>query len=589
MSALESRPNEAPEPAMDCPRTATGRGMAFKLAALILTVISALAGTGLARWLRQPPSTPAPTKDTPPAQNLFAGWNKPDLALVLTAQMHGYLLPCGCSRPQVGGLERRYNLIQNLRDRGWPLALYDLGDVPQKKGPLHLGAVQNLIKYEYAMRALEKMGYNAVGLGEYDAALTITAVSGWVLNQEKPKTLVGNFSEATKAKGYSEIFPAVRIDPIPNTPLKVGVTSLVGPKVAQQIKDPDLTFAESGPALKAALGQMDKEGATVRVLLYHGSLTGTPKGWAKPEPIACAEAFPQFQVVLALNEEDEPSHDPVIVKHPGGRQTLVIGLGQKGKYVGVVGLFRTNDPKNPFTARYQPVELTEKDFQTPQGKEDSHPIVHLMEDYTKQLRNEDYLRKIADQQKSPVFPGLQSVPPGAQPRYVGSERCMKCHEHAYNVWKKTPHSWAYKTLVEEAKRPGNRQFDPECVVCHTVGFGYKTGWYSPDPQAPGKRIDVPQAKAEGKKEVPELRNVGCESCHGPASEHVRDPENKTWHALMNPWKAPSKETAEEKTRRINRIDQFCQHCHDIDNDVTWKNNAFERKWPLIIHMTPPLP
>ena len=55
---------------------------------------------------------------------------------------------------------------------------------------------------------------------------------------------------------------------------------------------------------------------------------------------------------------------------------------------------------------------------------------------------------------------------------------------------------------------------------------------------------------------------------------------------MNPWKAPAKETEEAKKARVLRINKMCQGCHDEDNDVTWVNKGFERKWPLIDHPTP---
>jgi hypothetical protein len=60
-----------------------------------------------------------------------------------------------------------------------------------------------------------------------------------------------------------------------------------------------------------------------------------------------------------------------------------------------------------------------------------------------------------------------------------------------------------------------------------------------------------------------------------------------WQKLLNPWKEPAKESAEEKTARILRIDRMCQGCHDSDNDVHWNDRGFERKWPKIVHPTPP--
>src|SRR4051794_33551040 len=85
---------------------------------------------------------------SPPAR--FQGWDRPDLVLVLTAQQHGYILPCGCSRPQVGGLERRYNFVRSLKGRGWPVVAVDLGDIAQRHGPQMLPNVQGLIKYKYS-------------------------------------------------------------------------------------------------------------------------------------------------------------------------------------------------------------------------------------------------------------------------------------------------------------------------------------------------------------------------------------------------------------------------------------------------------
>src|SRR5437763_16434877 len=87
---------------MQCP---TVRGVKFTAAALLLCGISALAATGLAYVLRNAPPAPPPPAPELPA-GLFRSWPKPDLALVLSGEQHGYLLPCGCSRPQYGGLER---------------------------------------------------------------------------------------------------------------------------------------------------------------------------------------------------------------------------------------------------------------------------------------------------------------------------------------------------------------------------------------------------------------------------------------------------------------------------------------------------
>ena len=176
--AADASGRPAPEKKPTCTR-----GLAFQLAALGLIVVSGLAGTGLARWL-QTPHTVAPSILSP---RLFAGWEKPDLVLVVSGEQHGYLLPCGCSHPQKGGLERRYNLIEALRERGWPVDSVDLGNVPQIIAPAGLPNIQGLIKYRYAMKAMKAMGYTAVGIGEYEASMPLAkTLDEYALNNEKP-------------------------------------------------------------------------------------------------------------------------------------------------------------------------------------------------------------------------------------------------------------------------------------------------------------------------------------------------------------------------------------------------------------------
>jgi hypothetical protein len=555
-------------PAAEPRSSASGaRGLAFKLAALVLVVVSGVAGTGLARWLKapKPEATPEKTATTNPLDRVFRGWDKPDLLLVLSAQQHGYVLPCGCSEPQIGGLERRYNFMQLVRERGWPIVAVDLGDVAQRNGPVQLPNLQGLIKYRYSMKALKEMGYTAVGLGENEGTLSLFSVLGeFALNDKPPVVLAGNLANLENFPGALDY----TVEKAPGTAIRVGVTSTIGPTVAKKIKDPAVQFTPTRAALNKVLQAMDGQ-TDLRVLLYHGE-GHQKKADQLPEAVACAKAFPQFQVVLCLSEEDEPPANPTIVDQPGGQgQTFVLSLGHKGKYVGALGVYRTNNPAQPYTFRYQLAEMG-PEYATPRDQEAGHPIMKLMEAYTHELKADNYLGRYGQTkhvlQAMPPVEGLRN--PG-NPTYVGSEVCKKCHDAAYDVWKKTPHHHAYDTLVTKAKHPSLRQFDAECIVCHTVGFGYQGGF-----------VDA--------EKTPHLENVGCESCHGPASLHVKNPNDKEWQTRMNlQWKAPSDETAKQKTDRMGRIDQFCQRCHDIDNDVTWKHNAFQRKWPKIAHYTDP--
>src|ERR1700736_2067243 len=96
------------------------RGLAFKLAALALTAVS-LSATGflMLRWLHAPSLEGSGSETTaapgPAPSRLFYQWprdHKPDLVLLLSGEQHGFIKFCGCSEPQYGGLERRYNFLQ---------------------------------------------------------------------------------------------------------------------------------------------------------------------------------------------------------------------------------------------------------------------------------------------------------------------------------------------------------------------------------------------------------------------------------------------------------------------------------------------
>ncbi len=521
-----------------------------------MTVIAAFGGGTLAKWMRQPTHAIAVPTGVLPAD--LERWDRPDLTLLITGQQHGYLLPCGCSRPQVGGLERRYNFFQALSSRGWKTLPVDLGDISQMAGPVNLSNMQGLMKYRYSMQALKMLGYAAVGLGEYEGALPFfKALGEYALNEPSPRVVVANLNDADTQ--YPEQTARWQAANVEGSPWKVGITSVIGPSVGAKIKDPQVRLGSSRQALESVKTEMDNSKIEYRVLLYQGVFTRGAEGVPPVEAEAVARAFPEYQVVVALSEEDEPAGAPVRIRHSDGRETLVVRIGHKGKYVGVLGLYKGAAPRMP-AHKYAIAQMSE-DYLTPDNALAGNPVVKLMEAYSAELKRDGYLARYPQM----VHP-FQAAVPDASPTYVGSETCKKCHASAFAVWKGSGHSHAWQTLAD-AKRPSNREHDPECIVCHTVGFGYKGGF-----------IDAEKTAT--------LKDVGCESCHGPSSEHLKNTSDETWLKLMNPWKVGMDNSPAAVASKQQKIDQFCQRCHDIDNDVTWTHKGFERKWPKIAHPTP---
>jgi 2',3'-cyclic-nucleotide 2'-phosphodiesterase (5'-nucleotidase family) len=97
--------------------------------------------------------------------------------------------------------------------------------------------------------------------------------------------------------------------------------------------------------------------------------------------------------------------------------------------------------------------------------------------------------------------------------------CQYCHKEQHAFWETTRHSTAYATLEKRGSH-----LDYDCVGCHTIGLRDNGGW---------RHFD----------QVEKFKNVQCEACHGPGSEHSGDSYKA--NASM------------EKT---------CIRCHDADHD-----------------------
>lgn len=540
-------------------------------------------------------AAPPPDLKTDPGVGgikLFALWPKdakPDAVVVLSGQSFGLLQPCGCSRPQLGGLERRANFMKGMRDKGWPVIGADLGDIYPNKS---LVEEQASLKYITAMKSLKEMGYVAVGLGksEFDHGL-IQVLGAYALQTaDPPQILAGNLvglrngapvpaaQEFPRGPGQPPMIELTDVKTVGTVP--VGFAGTIGPSLADQVMKQQgnaalIGFQGNNVVLPEAIKQFaaNKLNPAIRILLYQGSVDEAKK---------VAEAFPEFSVILCQSDDPEPPQFPVRhagPKHPQGSHTLIIETGHKGRYVGALGIFKKG---NNYELHYQLVPLTE-DYWTPDDPKavQSDKVLALLEDYAKQVKDRDLLGKYSNSPR----PHPYAVQVGAtKMEYVGSEKCMGCHAAEYAVWKGTGHSHALDALVKVAKKPGQRNFDAECVQCHVVGLGYQSGYTN-------------EAK------TPHLAHVGCESCHGPGSAHAANPRNKALLGFQSFWKktpqdvlpdVPTMQKLAElnpaarsqvpippaQRQTMNVVMGMCMRCHDMENDPHFD---LEKYWPKIAH------
>jgi len=109
---------------------------------------------------------------------------------------------------------------------------------------------------------------------------------------------------------------------------------------------------------------------------------------------------------------------------------------------------------------------------------------------------------------------------------AGWQKCQKCHPNQAAFWQTTDHADSLQTL-EEAEQ----QFNEDCLLCHVTLPYY----------------DAARVKSEKLLlQLPKsLKNVGCESCHGPAAAHSRQPES---------------------IRTVLPNEKTCTGCHTPDHD-----------------------
>ncbi|RUM40563.1 MAG: hypothetical protein DSY80_10045 [Desulfocapsa sp.] len=109
---------------------------------------------------------------------------------------------------------------------------------------------------------------------------------------------------------------------------------------------------------------------------------------------------------------------------------------------------------------------------------------------------------------------------------TGGEKCRQCHPRQYNFWQSTDHTHAWQTLAG-----GNAQFNEDCLLCHVTLPYYDSARV----RAEQLLVRLPDS----------LKNVGCESCHGPGADHARQP----------------------KTVQMRRADEkTCKGCHTPEHD-----------------------
>jgi hypothetical protein len=443
----------------------------------------------------------------------------PHLTIVALAEMRGQIGPCGCTSDPLGDISRTAKLIEGARAAG-PTLVVDAGGLLYSKSPVppHLDAQEELKADLLTATYKDALGVAAIGLGPADLAKGPSEVRlpRQAVNVSDPQVPI----EAPKVVELGGV--------------KVGVFGVVGLEQLDGVKLGDpiapskqaiATLKQQGAQVIVALVQAASKRDAVKLVRDIGGIDVAVAGLGAlaPEPEA-VDAEPtkvgDGWLVIPGNRGQVVSRVDVTLRGTGPL-TDAIGPGAAASKIEALdkqlaGLDadlakfaadKAADPQFVAQKRAERDALAKEKTQlakNPLVVPASGPYFTL-----EQVRIDKQLACALPVQTSVLaynraageanVKAAAGTPPPAAPKgaatYVGGETCDDCHGDAVAFWKTTRHAHAWETLEERGQ-----QFDFDCIGCHV------TGW------------DQPGGSNLAHNDT--LRDVQCETCHGPGSIHV---------------------------------------------------------------------
>ena len=485
---------------------------------------------------------------------------KPALTVFALAEVRGQIGPCGCTSDPLGDIARTTHLVDDARGKG-PVLFVDAGSLLYSQSPVppHLDAQEELKANLLTKIYKDDLKAAAVGLGPADlakgsAGVRFARVESDVTDQAMP-------------------LAPPKIEQVGDT--KVGIFGVIADDTL-----PKLGVKDPVGAGKAAVQKLRGDGARVVIALVQAS--------TKKDAVTLVRDIGGVDLAVAGLGENAPEPEKVEVEPTKVGDGWLVIPANRGQVLSRVDLY-LRDGAGPLADAVGPGAAKAKTAQI------DKQIAALDADLAKFATDTTADPKFVAQKKSerealaaqkakleaqPLLPPAKgsfftldqirinktlacSVPvqdeikaydlaageanvkaaadkpvvaaAKGQPTYVGMESCGDCHSDAVDFWKKTVHAQAWQTLVERGQ-----QFDYECIGCHV------TGWEKPGGSNLGHND--------------KLRDIQCETCHGPASIHV----------------AKGGEEKPAAVRRAPAEDLCATQCHTHEHSDTFQREAYLR-------------
>ncbi|EEF63269.1 multiheme c-type cytochrome [Pedosphaera parvula] len=425
-----------------------------------------------------------------------------DLTVLFTADTRGRLVPCGCFTGQYGGLTRLKTVLDN---EPVPNGIrVDVGNAIRGKEDY------NLIEYKYMLKAYASMNYDVVNLGEREAQLSLAQLQ--LLKRESPVSLIS--ANLLDDKSGARICEPYKI--VQRGKYKVALLGVTDSRIQTGNLGPGVAVEKMEVTLEKLLPEL-KPKADVIILL----------AFTDEETLArLAQEFYELDVILG-GKVSQPSQ-----KLDHENHSLILYTANEGRALGVL--------KVRVSGRAKLAGLGHEILLLHDKVPEDESVRALAAQYRNEVRTTRLAIDNPANLQDNMVPGVK-----AAAEYVGTESCVECHKTAAKAWHDSGHAEAMTALISN-----HADADPNCIQCHTVGFGSPSGY---------------RREFAAKK----MANVGCESCHGPGGLHVAQRQQKLAITF--------------KFRPLAAGD--CQKCHygEFSRPFDW--NHF---WPQVEHGKEPL-
>lgn len=474
------------------------------LAVAILTLAAAIASPGITTHPRH-----AKAQETP----------KRTLVLLYTAGAKGQIRSCNCTKFRFGGYGRELTLLKSIRAENDNVLLIEGGDSVEWTG------FQAELKTDVIVKALTLLGYDAMVPGEDEIGRSGERLIERFDPNAVPIVCANLFREGEEKPAYAPYLIRATKQGI-----RVGIIGLLDDEVGRVFQKKEFQHAVRDPldGLDALVKTVRAESDVV-VAVYHGSAEAAEK----------VAAVDGIDLVLSTHrtgrEVPFPAEPTNVVSAPvrkSGRVVLVEAETKANWSLGRIDIELTGT--NEIAGVSHSLLYLDRRY------DEDPEMVAVYEDYNDKVKRavlDKEAKFRSDSEALLVKRGLNLDQMRKKLRaspFATAEKCADCHSDIHKSWAASRHAKAMATLEEV-----HQEFDPECVGCHTTGIMTRGGF-------------------RNAKDTPELANVQCEACHGPALAHIETPA-----------KLPAK--AGELS---------CRSCHTMERTP---NFDFEKDWEKIRH------